>query len=198
MTFHSSPVTSTLVEFVIDTIWEMENWGVISTKSWLDPGHLSVIKSVHCIHLALIPLGSLLWRRMIKAPPLWVLCIYMHMIIQRVFRTIRVARMHAENCAGFVLWKFQIKLKNCVSSEQDGNKLTYLYQLELTASSRFPFLLFILQNWWIFVALLQPSVKCTHLSEHWPVSITNEFEVGFKYKEIQGFKVFTVFVSPGC
>lgn len=88
------------------------------------------------------------------------------MIIQRVFRTIRVARMHAENCAGFVLWKFQIKLKNCVSSEQDGNKLTYLYQLELTASSRFPFLLFILQNWWIFVALLQPSVKCTYLSEH--------------------------------
>lgn len=44
MTFHSSPATSTLVPFVIDTIWEMENWGVISTKSWLDPGHLSVSK----------------------------------------------------------------------------------------------------------------------------------------------------------
>lgn len=89
----------------------------------------------------------------------------------------------AENCARSVLWKFLIELKNCVASEQGDNKWTYLYQLELTASFLFPFMLFVLQNWWIFVALPQPSVKCTYLSEHWPVSITNEFEVGFKDKE---------------
>lgn len=44
MIFHPSLVTSTLVQFVIDTIWEMENLGMISTKSWLDPGHPTVSK----------------------------------------------------------------------------------------------------------------------------------------------------------
>lgn len=42
--FHLYPVTSSLVQFVMDTIWEMENLGIISAKSWLDPGHLSVSK----------------------------------------------------------------------------------------------------------------------------------------------------------
>lgn len=49
MIFHPSLVTSTLVQFVVDTTWEMENLGVISTKSWLDPGHLSVSK-VSALH----------------------------------------------------------------------------------------------------------------------------------------------------
>lgn len=49
MIFHSSPVTSTLVQFVIHTKLEMENLGVISTKQWLDPGHVSISK-VSALH----------------------------------------------------------------------------------------------------------------------------------------------------
>lgn len=60
-----------------------------------------------------------------------------------------------ENFASFVLWKFQIKSENCVSSEQGGSELTFLYQPELAVN----FFLLVLQNWWILHCLFT-ATKC--------------------------------------